>query len=135
MAINLELIFVDDGSRDRSFAELLNKKQRPETKVIQVTVILAPSVPEKAGDRYVTGDCFCTLAADLQDPPELIEQMLDRWLDGSKFVVCVRSRRNDPISTRLFASIYTRWCTYLYLGIILRVGLTLRLWTSLFSRT
>jgi dolichol-phosphate mannosyltransferase len=48
------------------------------------------------------------LAADLQDPPELILQMADHWLQGSKFVVCVREGREDSLPSRLFAWIYYR---------------------------
>jgi dolichol-phosphate mannosyltransferase len=48
------------------------------------------------------------LAADLQDPPELIVEMTDRWLAGSKFVIALRTRRVDPPATLFFAGIYHR---------------------------
>jgi len=46
------------------------------------------------------------MSADLQDPPELIEQMFQKWTDGNKVVIAVRERRNDPFSTRVFASLF-----------------------------
>lgn len=105
--VALELIFVDDGSGDDSFLELLKiKHSRSETKIIKLTRNFGNIRAEKTGYRYVSGDCFCTLSADLQDPPELIEQMVDYWLDGKKFVICVREHREDPPLTTFFANLY-----------------------------
>ncbi|MGI6739876.1 MAG: glycosyltransferase [Brevefilum sp.] len=107
--IATELIFVDDGSGDDSFAELLNiKHARPETKIIKLTRNFGNVRAEKAGYPYVTGDCFCCLAADLQDPPELIDEMADYWLAGEKFIICTREERVDPPLTTLFANLYYR---------------------------
>lgn len=103
----LELIFVDDGSEDNSLDELLKiKEQRPDTIVIKLTRNFGGVRAVKCGLQYVTGDCFLMLAADLQDPPELVIQMADKWIAGSKFTVCVRSRREDPILTRGLAETY-----------------------------
>lgn len=107
--IATELIFVDDGSGDDSFAELLNiKHARPETKIIKLTRNFGNVRAEKAGYPYITGDCFCCLAADLQDPPELIDEMADYWLAGEKFIICTREERVDPPLTTLFANLYYR---------------------------
>lgn len=105
--MRLELIFVDDGSQDASLVLLLEfKKQRPSTIVIKLTRNFGAVHASKAGLRFVTGDCFTILAADLQDPPELILEMVQCWNKGVKFVVCVRSNRDDPLLTRLFSQIY-----------------------------
>lgn len=105
--VAVELIFVDDGSGDNSFIELLKIKQaRPETKLIKLTRNFGNVRAEKAGYRYVTGDCFCSLAADLQDPPELINKMVNYWLEGEKFVICTREQRVDPPLTTFFAKIF-----------------------------
>jgi polyisoprenyl-phosphate glycosyltransferase len=102
--ISVEMIFVDDGSGDNSLIELLKiKSQRPNTKIIKLSRNFGAVRAEKTGYRYVTGDCLCTLSADLQDPPELIEEMVERWLNGSKFTICVRTQREDPASSRLFS--------------------------------
>lgn len=107
--IATELIFVDDGSGDNSFAELLKiKHARPETKIIKLTRNFGNVRAEKAGYPYITGDCFCCLAADLQDPPELIDEMADYWLAGEKFIICTREERVDPPLTTLFANLYYR---------------------------
>jgi dolichol-phosphate mannosyltransferase len=105
--IELELIFVDDGSKDRSLEVLLQlKKQRTATRVIKLTRNFGAIHAAKAGFQMVTGDCFMALAADLQDPPELILQMADFWLSGTKYIICVRESRNDPASSRLYSAFY-----------------------------
>lgn len=105
----LELIFVDDGSPDGSLAVLRElKRRRPATRVVKLARNFGAVHASKAGFRYVTGDCFTILAADLQDPPELILRMADLWLQGSKFVVCVRQGREDSPLSRLFSWIYYR---------------------------
>lgn len=105
--VALELIFVDDGSGDESFVELMKiKRVRPATKLVKLTRNFGNIRAEKTGYRHITGDCFCALSADLQDPPELIEQMVDYWLDGEKFVICVREQREDPPLTTFFATLF-----------------------------
>jgi len=74
--------------------------------VIKLTRNFGAVHASKTGFRYVTGDCFIILAADLQDPPELILKMVDHWLQGSKFVICTRNSRQDPLLSKLFARIY-----------------------------
>src|SRR5687767_2005884 len=92
--VEMELIFVDDGSGDDSLKELLKIKQRREgTKVIKLSRNFGAVQASKTGLQFVTGDCFLTLAADLQDPPALIPGMVDKWLNGAKFITCQRSQR------------------------------------------
>jgi len=107
-SMTMEFIFVDDGSQDASFEELLKIKQaRPDVvKLIKLTRNFGAVKASKTGTKYVTGDCFTILAADLQDPPELILQMVDHWLNGSKYVICVRNSRQDPWLSKLLAKCY-----------------------------
>jgi dolichol-phosphate mannosyltransferase len=105
--MTLEIIFVDDGSGDTSLDELLKIKQaRPDTKVIKLTRNFGAFKAVKCGFGLVTGDCFMTLVADLQDPPELIIQMVESWRAGSKFTICERSSREDPIISKILSSFY-----------------------------
>lgn len=104
---SLELIFVDDGSGDRSLEELLKiKAQREATKVVKLTRNFGAIHASKTGLHFVTGDCFMILAADLQDPPELILQMVERWRAGCKFVLCARTGRHDPMGAKLLSAFY-----------------------------
>lgn len=105
--LELELIFVDDGSGDASLNELLKiKKQRESTKVIKLTRNFGGIHALKTGLQFLTGDCFIVLAADLQDPPELIPEMVQLWQQGAKYVLCAREDRMDPLWAKLFAKIY-----------------------------
>ncbi|MBL8132852.1 MAG: glycosyltransferase [Anaerolineae bacterium] len=103
----LELVFVDDGSGDGSLGELLKiKAQRPNTVVVKLARNFGAIHASKVGLNYINGGCFMWLAADLQDPPHLIVEMTDHWLNGAKFVLAVRTRRGDPALTRFFARVY-----------------------------
>lgn len=105
--ICLELIFIDDGSGDKSLDILLKfKKTRPETIIVKLTRNFGAVKAVKAGLKFVTGNAFSVLAADLQDPPNLILEMVDRWLSGSKFVICVRRTRDDPLVKKNLAKLY-----------------------------
>ncbi len=105
--LELELIFVDDGSGDASLNELLKiKQQRESTKVIKLTRNFGGIHALKTGLQFLTGDCFIVLASDLQDPPELIPQMVQLWKQGAKYVLCAREDRRDPLWAKLFAKIY-----------------------------
>ena len=107
--LELELIFVDDGSGDDSFAVLQSiKARRPATRLVKLSRNFGAIRACKAGALFVTGDCFGFLAADLQDPPELLLEMVERWQKGAKYVLCVRAERDDPIVSRLWAAFYYR---------------------------
>jgi polyisoprenyl-phosphate glycosyltransferase len=109
LGVELELIFVDDGSGDGSFAELTKiKAARPATRLIKLSRNFGAVHASKTGLQFVTGDAFLVLAADLQDPPALIVEMVRRWQTGAKFVICVREKRADPPLTRFYARVYYR---------------------------
>lgn len=106
-ALDLEIVFVDDGSGDDSFAELRRiKSTRPATRVVRLTRNFGSVAALRTGLRYVTGDAFAFLSADMQDPPALLVDMADRWLAGSKFVVAERETRRDPWLTRASSWLY-----------------------------
>ncbi len=105
--VALELIFVDDGSGDDSFKVLLQlRERRPATKVVKLARNFGAVHASKVGLRFQTGDCFMWLAADLQDPPGLIIEMVEKWLNGSKYVIATRASRHDPAMTKFYAGIY-----------------------------
>lgn len=107
LGLLLELIFVDDGSQDDSLEKLLEIKNADNRiKIIKLTRNFGSIHAIKAGFKFVSGDCFAALAADLQDPPELMLEMVKRWLAGSKFVICERVSRDDPLMSKVFSTIY-----------------------------
>lgn len=109
MGMGLELIFVDDGSGDESWQVLLGlKERRPATRLVKLARNFGAVHASKTGFRYVTGDCFMILAADLQDPPDVILEMVRHWLAGSQFVICARASRDDPLVSRVYSFLYYR---------------------------
>ncbi|MEP7063560.1 MAG: glycosyltransferase family 2 protein [Betaproteobacteria bacterium] len=105
--LTLQLVFVDDGSGDGSHAELMRiKAARPATTVVKLTRNFGAVPAIRTGLRFVTGDAFAFLAADLQDPPGLVVEMVDRWRAGSKFVIAERETRGDPMVSRLLSRVY-----------------------------
>lgn len=103
----LELIFVDDGSGDKSVEVLLAlKARRPATRVVKLARNFGAIHSSKVGLFFVTGGCFMWLAADLQDPPPLIVEMTDHWLKGAQYVIAARTTREDPPMTKFFATLY-----------------------------
>ncbi len=105
--VEMELIFVDDGSGDNSLQELLKlREQRPQTRVIRLSRNFGAVHASKCGMDFVTGDCFMILAADLQDPPELIFDLIEKWRAGSKFTICARITRDDPVISKMYATVF-----------------------------
>ena len=80
-----EIIFVDDGSKDGSLGEILNLKKRdPRIKAITFTRNFGQMAAMLAGFREATGDAIINISADLQDPVELIPQMIEKWVRTSR---------------------------------------------------
>lgn len=105
--IELDLIFVDDGSGDDSFEVLLAiKSRRTATKLVKLTRNFGGIACSSTGFSFAAGDCIATLAADLQDPPEQILPMLDAWEQGHKLIFSNRRSRQDPWFSKLLAALY-----------------------------
>jgi glycosyltransferase involved in cell wall biosynthesis len=101
-----QYILVDDGSKDNTWSEMLKFKTKYPDKVTLVK--LAGNVGSYnailAGMEFAKGDVCTMLAADLQDPPELIPQMFDYWLKGIKLIICNRSDREEGLLQKLFSN-------------------------------
>lgn len=106
--VSFEYVMVDDGSRDRTLSELKKfREQYPgKVKVIKLAGNVGSYNAILAGMKYATGDCCTVMAADLQDPPELIPKMYDYWLKGIKLVMANRQDREDPAFQKLFSRTY-----------------------------
>lgn len=104
----LELVFVDDGSRDRSLELLLEWRDRhPDViQVVKLSRNFGSMSAILAGLGVATGDCVGMIAADLQDPPELFVDMARHWERGAKVVLAVRADREESASQKLFANSY-----------------------------
>jgi dolichol-phosphate mannosyltransferase len=107
-AEEFEFIFVDDGSTDgtREILLELNRHDR-RVKVIRLTSNWGSHAAIAAGLNHCKGDCAVILAADLQDPPEVIPRLLDAWGGAAKVVWGVRAKREgEKRSTRFFSRLY-----------------------------
>ena len=104
-----EFLFVDDGSRDPSLEVLRALAGRdPRVRVIKLSRNFGSQSAILAGLTQARGDCMVALAADLQDPPELIPQLVARWREGKKVVLAARRSRADPLASRLLADTFYR---------------------------
>jgi dolichol-phosphate mannosyltransferase len=105
--IELELCFVDDGSDDASF-ELIQKISKQDARVCylsfdrnygQVAAIIA-------GLRHCNGDAAIVVSADLQDPPEMILEMIRTWEGGSVVTISHRKSREDRFVDKFFSAVF-----------------------------
>lgn len=104
-----EVIFVDDGSTDGSFHDLINLYEAYSELIVIVKLSrnfgTYPAII--AGFEQATGKCVINLSADLQDPPELIHDMLHYHFEKDyNIVICTRESRDDGIFTRITSKIF-----------------------------
>lgn len=105
---DFDLVLIDDGSGDRTLELLLEWQQRePATiRVIKLTRNFGTMGAIQAAMTLVKGDCVVMITADLQDPPELIVEMVGHWERGSKAVLAVRTGREEGWLKTVFANTY-----------------------------
>lgn len=102
-----EFVFVDDGSDDNSLPELLQLKAAdPAVRVVSFTRNFGQMAAIQAGLKTATGDLVLHLSADLQDPVELIPQMVRDFEAGNELVVAYRQGRADQLSSRLSSRMF-----------------------------
>ncbi len=106
-----ELLCVNDGSRDDTLACLLAlREQDPRVTVIDLSRNFGKEAALTAGLDQARGDAVIPMDADLQDPPELIPELLARWREGFDVVLAVRSSRaSDSLFKRGTARFFYRF--------------------------
>ena len=108
MALNSEVVFVDDGSADSS-RELLKQicRQDPRAKLIRLSRNFGHQPALTAGIDYASGDAIVLMDGDLQDRPESIPDFIHEWNAGSQVVYAVRTSRQENALMRMaFKSFY-----------------------------
>jgi len=105
--IDYEIIAVDDGSSDRTY-EILSKfaAQKKYLKIIKLSRNFGKEIALTAGLDSALGDAVIPLDADLQDPPEVILQMILKWREGYKIVLAQRINRFDPWLKKFTAALF-----------------------------
>lgn len=104
---NKEIIFIDDGSTDGSWAELLSiKKQNKAISIIRLRRNFGKTYALQAGFKNAQGEVIITMDADLQDNPEEIPKFLDKINEGFDVVSGWRYARKDPFNKKFPSKIY-----------------------------
>ncbi len=112
---NHEIIFVDDGSRDKTVKFIKEEtKKTPNVKLITFCRNFGHQMALTCGYQNAQGDCVITLDADLQDPPEIIPQMIKKWQEGAKIVYAKRKKRDvDSFFKKQTALLFYRFINFL----------------------
>lgn len=109
-AVAWEILFVDDGSQDATLAAIMAGHARdPRIVGISLSRNFGKEAALSAGLDHVAGMTVVPIDVDMQDPPEVIGEMLDRWREGFEVVYGVRrNRMTDSFPKRLTADLYYR---------------------------
>jgi polyisoprenyl-phosphate glycosyltransferase len=106
---DLEVLLVDDGSGDESWGRIQEiARGWPAARGIRLTRNFGSQMAIAAGLREARGDAAAVLSADLQEPPELLIEMIAAWRKGATAVLAVRKSRPEGWTTRAAAGVYYR---------------------------
>jgi polyisoprenyl-phosphate glycosyltransferase len=105
-----EMLFIDDGSRDETYAAIYQAScQEPRIKALSLSRNFGKEAALSAGIDHCCGQVVIPIDVDLQDPPEVIVEMIARWREGYEVVYGVRrSRASDSFAKRVTAHLYYR---------------------------
>ncbi|HXA85349.1 MAG TPA: glycosyltransferase family 2 protein [Candidatus Dormibacteraeota bacterium] len=103
-----EIVYVNDGSRDRSLSLLVDIQCRdPRVSVVEFSRNFGHQAALTAGLQIAKGDAIMLMDGDFQDPPEVLPRMVQAWKDGAKVVIAERSSRADTgLRGKLFPLFY-----------------------------
>lgn len=109
-AQDYEVICVNDGSQDETLPKLRRIcHANPRIKAINLTRNFGKEIALTAGIDFARGEAVIPIDADLQDPPELIPLMVEKWREGYDMVTTVREdRQSDSLAKRLSADLFYR---------------------------
>ncbi len=110
-----EIIFVDDGSKDET-AKIIKEKAKINTNIKLISFLrnFGHQQALTAGYQNARGEIVISMDADLQDPPEIIPQMIRKWQEGAKIVYAKREKREgDSFFKKQTASLFYRLINFL----------------------
>lgn len=106
-----EIVFVNDGSRDKT-AEILRTicEEDKNIKLVDFSRNFGHQIAITAGMDYASGQCIVVIDGDLQDPPEVILQMMEKWREGYDVVYGKRlERKGDTFFKKFTAAVFYRF--------------------------
>ena len=105
--VDIEIIFVDDGSTDTSFEVMCElRKKDPRVHALRFSRNFGSHAALSAGLQAARGAAAALISVDLQDDPALIGTFIDEWKKGSHVVWGVRATRDDPWAKTMFANAF-----------------------------
>ena len=109
-AVTWEMLFVNDGSHDATLAAIhAAHRADPRVRALSLSRNFGKEAALSAGLDHARGDAVVPIDVDMQDPPEVIGAMLDRWREGHEVVYGVRrDRQSDSLPKRVTAEFYYR---------------------------
>ncbi|CAN5160697.1 glycosyltransferase family 2 protein [soil metagenome] len=112
---NYEIIFVNDGSKDRTVEKIKEAgAKNKRVKLVSFNRNFGHQMALIAGYRFAKGDCVVTIDADLQDPPEIIPEMVEKWQKGASIVYAQRRKRDvDDFFKKKTAEYFYRFMNFL----------------------
>ena len=114
--LDFELIYVDDGSRDATLKHLRDLQRMDErVRVLALSRNFGHQIALTAGLQNAQGDAVVVIDADLQDPPEVILEMLDRWREGADVAYGLRTQREGEKA-------FKRWTASAFYRLIGRIA-------------
>ncbi len=109
VSIKYEVVFVNDGSGERTTRALKEiSGEFPYVKLINLSRNFGQQAAITAGMDHADGRAVVNIDSDMQDPPELIPQMMELWRRGYDVIYATRSTRKDSVVKRLFAFLFYR---------------------------
>ena len=101
----LQVLLIDDGSSDDSWRMILEKSNSdPRFTGIRLSRNFGHQSALSCGYEYASGDAVVSIDADLQDPPEVIPDLIRKWEDGDQVVLAVRRKREGESKTKLWTA-------------------------------
>ena len=111
-----EIVYVDDGSRDSTLGALRElQRADPRIRIVALSRNFGQEAAIAAGVEHAAGDALAIIDADLQDPPELLLDMLERWRGGADAVYGVRTHREGE-------TVFKRWAARAFYRAINRLS-------------
>ena len=112
---DFEIIIVNDGTPDRTIQEVdlfIQSGTNLKIKKIELSRNFGQTNAILAGMSVANSDAIINISADLQDPPELIEEIIKKYIQGNKIIICARQKREDGYAQRITSAI-----GYFFLGL------------------